>query len=823
MFGFNAFHPQDIFPNQHIPTIEITDVHLFDRPLHFSSHQSSTHPFILHHTENFLSFTFSALDFTNPDRNLYTYMLEGVNPNWIPPSTNRSVNYSNLAPGDYTFHVKGSNNDGVWSDEFTLHFQITPPFWNTTWFIFTMTVALLLSAYLFYRGRMHRISRLNQLLESEVSQRTNALQSERDFSHQIVSTCPIIICRIRLDGSCDFINSSGEILTGYTAGNLEGKEWWEVFFQDGERQKAQEIRQRLRGEEMGPCELALTTRNGQRRQVSWTFIKRFREDGALSHYLGFGVDLTEHKNAEAALRHSEEQFRLLYNHSPVMMDTMDEAGRIVSVSEFWLESLGYTREEVIGRPVTDFMTIDSRRLAADTVLPDLFHHGHCQEIPFQYLKKNGQVIDVLFSAILFPNFLGHDLIFLSVLNDVTERKQLENRLRHSQKLEAVGQLAGGIAHDFNNLLTAIIGNLFLLEQNGAEPRHDHVHSALTAAERASSLINQLLDYSRKTEPKLEWLHLHPILQSSYNLFLRTLDKRIEMRLLLEETDPFVHADVAQVETCLMNLFVNARDAIHQDIHHRLQQNLPLPTYSIEIESTLRSLSPQDCQISEGAPGTFAVIRVADNGIGIDPAIQSRIFEPFFTTKEVGKGNGLGLSSVYGIMKQHNGWIQVESDVDQGAAFTLFFPIPASHPYPLAEPEGTEPIPRGVETILIIDDEEMIVALSQTILEQHGYTVYTATNGRDGLLLYNQKYQQVDLVILDLSLPYLSGIEVLHRIRKIHPLAKVIISSGFAEDNPFWNLDAAGHAAYITKPFRPNELLQLVRQILDQSTSPSPSP
>ncbi len=413
---------------------------------------------------------------------------------------------------------------------------------------------------------------------------------------------------------------------------------------------------------------------------------------------------------------------------------------------------------------------------------------------------------------------------LGILQDITDRKRseqekekLETQLRQSSKMEAVGQLAGGVAHDFNNLLTAVIGNLSLVESKVSEDKRRFLLSARNAAERAAELVQQLLAFSRKSQVALKTIDLNRIASEVSQLARETIDRRIDIRLIEGDDLPNIRGDVGQLNTILMNLFVNSRDAILDIINGKIYPERRNDPFVITVQTTTQLLDVDHCnQHPEAQQGNYVVLTVSDNGKGMEPAICEHVFEPFYTTKDIGKGTGLGLASVYGIAKQHKGWIELQSEAGIGTTFSVYFPVDQTDGEKQAE-DRQEPLRGGKENLLLIDDEEMILDLGRTILERHGYHVFTASDGNQGLSVYRQNRNEIQLIILDLSMPFLSGREFLEKLREIDTDVKVIVSSGYSEKDDLEQLVYLNVAEYVQKPYRPSEMIRQIRKVLDSNT------
>jgi two-component system, cell cycle sensor histidine kinase and response regulator CckA len=409
-------------------------------------------------------------------------------------------------------------------------------------------------------------------------------------------------------------------------------------------------------------------------------------------------------------------------------------------------------------------------------------------------------------------------------------EQLE-QLRQAQKMEVVGQLACGVAHDFNNLLTAILGNLTLL-QNGlppGDPLQPLVEASERAAWRAATLSRQLLGYARRSRPSLEPLVANSIINEVVSLLKRTMDPRIVLLTRCATDLWLIQADPNQLSQVLMNLCLNARDAVQP----RLEGTRTLARKAVEapgqanakqratikLESANVALTTDNpCTLEQARQGEFIRLRVRDNGIGMTAEAQTRIFEPFFTTKEPGKGTGLGLAMAQGIVQQHHGWIECQSILGEGTCFDIY--LPRTHV--LAGPRSPRALPhksaRGHETILLADDESLVRNLGRTILESHGYQVLLAHDGQHALEVYRRERGRIDLVLLDLTMPRLSGRETMRQLRQLDSSVRVLFASGYSAEH-LTAEDREVACGFVGKPYRPEDLALAVRAALDRHLAP----
>ncbi|MBW2083809.1 MAG: response regulator [Deltaproteobacteria bacterium] len=402
---------------------------------------------------------------------------------------------------------------------------------------------------------------------------------------------------------------------------------------------------------------------------------------------------------------------------------------------------------------------------------------------------------------------------VSLVTDITEQKKaqkererLEAQLRQAQKMEAVGTLAGGIAHDFRNILQAIFGycDILMLDLREGEKGYEEIREIQKAASRASELTQQLLTFSRKVESKLRPVNLNDQIRQAYKLLGRTLPKTISIDLQLKEKIQKINADPAQIEQVLLNLAINAKDAMPEG--GRLL---------IRTQETF--LDDDYCKSHAGArPGKYILLTVTDTGQGMDEATLDHIFEPFYTTKGRGKGTGLGLAMVYGIVKGHGGYIGCYSKPGEGTSFEIYLPVIEQNDLIINQEEKSRDwvrMGRG-EKVLVIDDDQAILDIVEKALSKFGYVVLRATDGRQGLQVYTEVGNIIDVVIVDYMMPEIDGIETLKEIRKIDPRAKIILASGYPLTKVHEGVIRDNVRGFLTKPFNIEEMLRQIRQVID---------
>jgi two-component system, cell cycle sensor histidine kinase and response regulator CckA len=461
---------------------------------------------------------------------------------------------------------------------------------------------------------------------------------------------------------------------------------------------------------------------------------------------------------------------------------------------------GFLREEIEGHSYRALLGEEADS-ELRRILEAVRAGKHIEHQVTLHSRKDGKMINMSLtvSPILDPD--GKVTSAAVIGSDITHQINLEQQLRQAQKMEALGTLAGGIAHDFNNILTAIIGHASLLDleldHNG--PLAEHVHQILEATGRATHLTQALLGFSRRAPIETKPVSLNGIIQKVQRLLVMLVKESVALQSSLTPEDPIIMADPGQIEQVLINLASNARDAIDS-------------TGAIRISTSVIDLDERFVRLHGfGVPGRYASLRISDNGSGMDEATRSRIFEPFFTTKQSGKGTGLGLSIVYGIVKQHNGFISCFSEPGQGTTFQIFFPLSPRTLVP--EPKGDEITPpRGSETILVAEDDEATRKLDRKILEAYGYQVIEAGDGEEALEQYRAHADRIALLFLDTVMPKKNGREIYDEIRRGNPGVKVLFTSGYSQE--ISNVLKAEGQRFIAKPIVPTKLLQAVREALD---------
>ena len=513
--------------------------------------------------------------------------------------------------------------------------------------------------------------------------------------------------------------------------------------------------------------------------------------------------------AEAALRKSEERFRLLIENATDLIVVVREDGVLVYLSPSAKRVLGYQPEELEGRDTFEFIHPDDRNrivaaLRRGAQRPAMPRNEQCRlrhkDNTWRLLEGAGRLMSV------DANGRNH---FVVNLRDVTEQKWLEELLRQAQKMEAVGQLAGGVAHDFNNVLSAILLHLGLLQQD------PHVAPEFKAAlkeiemgvNRAATLTKQLLLFSRRAVTQVKPLDLNGLLDNLLKMLRRVLGEHITLEFQGKGNLPLIAADAGMMEQVVMNLSVNARDAMPKS------GRLTISTGVVDID--------QGAASTEARPGKFVCLTISDTGCGMDEATLKRVFEPFFTTKEVGQGTGLGLAIVYGIVKQHQGWTEIETAVGQGSTFRIFLPVAAETGQPESPAASTPAVQTGTETILLVEDDPALRQVAGRALLRNGYRVLEAPNGVDALRLWQRYGQQIDLLFTDIIMPEgVTGLDLADRLRSEKDTLRVLLTSGYSPEMSTQVPPADGRFSYLAKPYEPTALAAAVRECLDKGSGAS---
>ena len=656
---------------------------------------------------------------------------------------------------------------------------------------------LLVMAYALSTELVDAVRTKRALTESEQSYRT------------IAEDTPVLLCSFLPGGEINYVNRAYCNYFDKTPEQLIGKTFLTPIPETDRNEVITHISALEIDSPTQTLEHRVIAPNDELRWQRWTNRAIFDDRGKVISYQSVGEDITERKRADKALRKERNFAENLLNTAQAIILVLDVEGRIVRFNRYMEEISGYSLAEVQGKdwfstflPTSDHMKIKELFKSA---VADIQTRGNVNSI----VTRDGSKRDIEWYDKTMKDDDGNVVGVLAVGLDITKRKQaeqerqrLEEQLRHAQKMEAVGQLAGGIAHDFNNILTAILGNAELLKMGlPAEGKQaTFTDEVIKGAVRAADLTKQLLAFARKGKWRIAPVDIHDVVTQTVNMLTHSIDRRIDIRLELHASPSTIMGDPTQLHSALLNLGVNARDAMPDG------GALTYTTRNV-------TLTKSDCDEHpyELAPGGFLEVSITDTGAGMDEQTQKRIFEPFFTTKEMGKGTGLGLAGVYGCVRSHDGSVSVSSKPGQGATFTILLPLADANVAAPARIAANEAPAKGTGRVLIVDDEESVRDLVRTSLQNLGYTVSTCDDGIAGVDYYREHHREIDLVILDLIMPRMNGQDAFREMKKINPHVRVLVSSGFSQTQATRQMLDEGALGLLNKPFQVTELAREVAE------------
>ena len=654
-----------------------------------------------------------------------------------------------------------------------------------------------------------KAERLHSNLEDQVRQRTVELETANKALREIKAQFEAVYNHhyqltglIDKEGRLLMGNKTALDFAGVTKQDVVGKLFWETPWwthSKDEQNKLREGMMRAMNGEMVNFESTHVSAAGETRIIDFRIGPVFDDDGQLMYLVPEGYDITDRKHAEEALRNSEEKYKALIDNAVIGIYQVTKEGKFQIINKRMAEMFGYDSPTDLMSSVGSIIELYAKPDQRQEILKKIDEEGYIEAKPLEFLRKDGKSIWVNAYTRVTTNQDG-ETVYEGLLEDVTDRLSMERQLFQVQKFEAIGTLAGGIAHDFNNLLMVIQGHTSLMAADLGEPHPhwEHIRGIEEHIQSAKNLTKQLLGFTREGKYEVRALDVNELLLDSSSMFGRT-KKEIRIITKLNNPPPVIAADRSQIEQVLLNLYVNAWQAMPDggDLH---------------LETRIVTLDESDTSPYGVSPGRYAKVVVSDTGIGIDASCLQRVFDPFFTTKEKGRGTGLGLASAYGIVNNHSGIIAVDSEVGRGTAVTIYLPItdePAKR-----QASTSVNLVSGSETVLLVDDEEMILSVGRALLEKLGYRVIIASSGENAVEMVKQWTEKIDLVILDLIMPGIKGDRAFELIREIQPQLPVLLSSGYAIDGQATEIMKKGCDGFIQKPFNLSELSQKVRQILD---------
>jgi PAS domain S-box-containing protein len=614
------------------------------------------------------------------------------------------------------------------------------------------------------------------------------------------------VCAVDDQSQITYWNGAIAELTGYSASEVMGSEVLKLIVSPESIDSALEAREAARAGRRWEGTLRVLRRSGGSAVLRATVTPAIKPDGTPGGRIAVCADITELLAAEEKQQESAERVRFQAS----LLDAVGQAviatdikGRVTYWNRAAEQLFGWKQEEAVSRPILEIVAAESSQHRGEEILEAL-GRGETWTGEFRVRRRDGTNFLALVTDAPILDESGSLIGIIGISSDITERVGLEEQLRQGQKMEAIGRLAGGVAHDFNNLLTAIKGHAGMLLEDlpqGSEHRED-AFQIFQAGERAAALTRQLLAFSRKQVLEAQSVDLAAAALNLQPMLRRLIPERIDFRVDSDGEHAIVWADPGQLNQILMNLVVNAADAIEGT-----------GTISIQLDSVDLSKADADAIPWHVEVGRYARMRVRDNGSGITPQVLSKIFEPFFTTKAEGAGTGLGLSTVYGIVKQSGGHIMVNSSPDIGTTFQVLLPLSETAPdAPVTTRRATRIAPPAGGVILLVEDDESVRCLARRILERAGYTVLQAPNGRAALELAASHGRTVDVVLSDVIMPDMGGVELKERLRAIYPALQVILTSGYSEADLRGEVRAKS-AAFLRKPFTAASLLQVVAETM----------
>ena len=633
---------------------------------------------------------------------------------------------------------------------------------------------------------------------------TQALTEREQFFRAITERTTDLTAIVDSAANLKYVSPSFTTVLGYSSADLLGSSSLKLVHPDHlEDARHQLVKLVNEGLESVTGEYRIIDADGEPHDVEFR-ARNLLADPAIGGIVVDARDVTDRRRAERALQASEQRFRKVLEVAGEGIVLRDAEGRITFANERFANMLGYDISELIGHHVEEIISpafIPIQRASAERRRVT----GVAETLDMEFVRKDGALIPALLAVSPTYDEAGNFTGALAMITDMSERKHLEEQLRQSQKMEAVGRLAGGIAHDFNNLLTTIEGHVdLILGEIGAEAgiRSD-VLEIRRAAERAAGLTQQLLAFSRRQMLQPIVLEIDAVLREMDTLLRRLLNEDIRLVTRFDADGIRVRADRAQVEQVVLNLVANARDAMPNG------GQLQICTDEFEIGSDF-------ARMNKGArPGSYVRITVKDTGVGMEPATLNHIFEPFFTTKGIGKGVGLGLATAYGIVKQSDGYIRAESEAGRGTTFEIYLPrvdaplraTPESAKKSQATPDS--------ETILVAEDEAAVRALTCRILRKHGYQVLEARDGREAIEVARAFEGNINLLVTDVIMPNVGGRELSEKLTRMMPTVKVLFMSGYTDDQLLQRgVLQSGTGNFLEKPFTPDALARKVREVLN---------
>jgi PAS domain S-box-containing protein len=634
--------------------------------------------------------------------------------------------------------------------------------------------------------------------------------SENRFK-RLIEQAQDLIYECDTKGHLTYVNPVSVRLMHYTADELVGRHYLTLICPDY-RERAMELysQQFISRSASTYFEFPAVTRDGGALWVGQHVQLLFEQDQIIG-FQAVARDITKQRDAEAALKQSEARYRSLFEGAifGIFRSTVD--GRFLDVNPALVQMLGYdSAADLMTRTIPELYREPASRVI---LLEELKRTGHLQGADVKWMRRDGTVLAIRLSSRIIGEERGPLTEYETIVEDVTERRHLESHLRQVQKIEAVGQLAAGIAHNFNNLLTAVLGYTeLLLSRSSVKADQEDLEEIQKAGQRAAVLTRQLLAFSRRQAPVPENVDANDAVRNLRGMLDRVIREDIQLMCAFSAGPAVVRIDPSEFEQVVLNLVINARDAMPAG------GRINIDISQVDAAATELSQLLRDSPGSLGSSGTYVRLKISDTGTGIAPEIRAHLFEPFFTTKEEGKGTGLGLASVYGIVNQGQGLIEVDTEVGHGTTFTVYLPSVAGTAAPAQAAAAERPETPGSatrlhhETILVVEDEDSVRVIAKAILVRHGYEVFDAATPRAACDIFEKHGDRIDLLLTDVVMPDMNGPALAQRLVGLRPDLRVLFMSGYA-DRASMPGPANPNARLLAKPFKPAALAASVREIL----------
>lgn len=618
-----------------------------------------------------------------------------------------------------------------------------------------------------------------------------------------VEQSPVTIMVTDIEGTIEYVNPIFTEISGYTFSEVFGKNVNMLSTSTTPKELYTDMWETILSGSAWKGEFDNKKKNGEIYKERATISPIKNDQGNITHFIAVKEDITGIQKSEKKIVEQSLMMKQLFDGSPTATVLMDASKNIINVNDAFISLFGYNRDELNGRNINTLIVPDTKMEEAEFLDNELAMDHGVHLIESIRKNKSGIEIDVLISGlpvIVHGSIVNYYFMYL----DISQQKLLQKQLIQAQKMEGLGTLAAGIAHDFNNILGIMLGYASLLSslRNNTEKFDHSIQNMLKAGERGASLVRQLLTFARKTTVNISSININETINELMKLLNETFPKNITIKTSLLKEMPFINADASQIHQVILNLCVNARDAMPKG-------------GTVAITTALIDSNAIDRPMPKIISSHYVKLCIEDTGSGIPEEIRERIFEPFFTTKEIGKGTGLGLSVVFGIIERHNGTIFVDSELGAGTAFTIFLPVPESTVKKLSHTKGTHnENSEGSETVLLIEDEPMLKDLMISFMESKGYHIISASDGNEGYKFFTEYKDSISAVFTDYGVPGIDGLELAKKILSHHPSIKILLASGYLEPPVHQEIEKIQRIRFIAKPYDSADVVNIIRKMID---------